>query len=253
MSESRPSARSADMARRSRGRSRPRDHVVLAPRRHLRRQLRRRPDARPRAAAAPPTRLPATASPSAWSAATKRPWTPSPVKKDGTIEALIARLCATGLHRDFAERIAQGVPRLQRRNGSLAALETLRRHRARRRSPRARKPTRRSSSSSALRAPARPPPSPRLPRRSARAAAQAEPAGRRRVPRRRGRAAAPLRRHHRQPVRRRPHAGARSSARFSRTRGTGAGRYRRPLGPRPARAGSRVDARRACRACARTW
>src|SRR5688572_20024255 len=46
-----------------------------------------------------------------------------PVKKDGTIEALIARLCATGLHRDFAERIAQGVPRLQRRNGSLAALE----------------------------------------------------------------------------------------------------------------------------------
>ena len=47
----------------------------------------------------------------------------SPVKKDGTIEALIARLCATGLHRDFAERIAQGVPRLQRRNGSLAALE----------------------------------------------------------------------------------------------------------------------------------
>jgi flagellar biosynthesis protein FlhF len=47
----------------------------------------------------------------------------SPVKKDGSIEALIARLCATGLHRDFAERIAQGVPRLQRRNGSLAALE----------------------------------------------------------------------------------------------------------------------------------
>lgn len=46
-----------------------------------------------------------------------------PVKKDGSIEALIARLCATGLHRDFAERIAQGVPRLQRRNGSLAALE----------------------------------------------------------------------------------------------------------------------------------
>jgi flagellar biosynthesis protein FlhF len=46
-----------------------------------------------------------------------------PVKKDGNIEALIARLCATGLHRDFAERIAQGVPRLQRRNGSLAALE----------------------------------------------------------------------------------------------------------------------------------
>jgi flagellar biosynthesis protein FlhF len=46
-----------------------------------------------------------------------------PVKKDGTVEALIARLCATGLHRDFAERIAQGVPRLQRRNGSLAALE----------------------------------------------------------------------------------------------------------------------------------
>jgi flagellar biosynthesis protein FlhF len=47
----------------------------------------------------------------------------SPVKKDGTVEALIARLCATGLHRDFAERIAQGVPRLHRRNGSLAALE----------------------------------------------------------------------------------------------------------------------------------
>jgi flagellar biosynthesis protein FlhF len=47
----------------------------------------------------------------------------SPVKKDGSIEALIARLCATGLHRDFAERIAQGVPRLQRRNGSLEALE----------------------------------------------------------------------------------------------------------------------------------
>jgi flagellar biosynthesis protein FlhF len=46
-----------------------------------------------------------------------------PVKKDGNIEALIARLCATGLHRDFAERIAHGVPRLQRRNGSLAALE----------------------------------------------------------------------------------------------------------------------------------
>jgi flagellar biosynthesis protein FlhF len=46
-----------------------------------------------------------------------------PVKKDGSIEALIARLCATGLHRDFAERIAHGVPRLQRRNGSLAALE----------------------------------------------------------------------------------------------------------------------------------
>lgn len=46
-----------------------------------------------------------------------------PVTKDGTVEALIARLCATGLHRDFAARIAQGVPRLQRRNGSLAALE----------------------------------------------------------------------------------------------------------------------------------
>jgi flagellar biosynthesis protein FlhF len=48
---------------------------------------------------------------------------PTPKTKDAGIEAVIGRLCATGLHRDFAERIAAGLPKLQRRNGSLAALE----------------------------------------------------------------------------------------------------------------------------------
>lgn len=44
-------------------------------------------------------------------------------KKDANLEALIARLCATGLHRDFAARIAESVPEKQRRHGSLDALE----------------------------------------------------------------------------------------------------------------------------------
>lgn len=44
-------------------------------------------------------------------------------KKDPGIEAIVGRLCATGLTRDLAERIAQDVPKLQRRNGSLAAIE----------------------------------------------------------------------------------------------------------------------------------
>ena len=44
-------------------------------------------------------------------------------KKDAALEAVIARLCATGLSRDLAERIAAGVPRPHRRSGSLAALE----------------------------------------------------------------------------------------------------------------------------------
>jgi flagellar biosynthesis protein FlhF len=46
-----------------------------------------------------------------------------PEPKDAHIEAIIARLCATGLHRDMAEDIAAGVPKDQRRNGSTAFLE----------------------------------------------------------------------------------------------------------------------------------
>jgi flagellar biosynthesis protein FlhF len=44
-------------------------------------------------------------------------------KKDPGIEAIVGRLCATGLSRALAERIARDVPRLQRRNGSMAAIE----------------------------------------------------------------------------------------------------------------------------------
>jgi flagellar biosynthesis protein FlhF len=47
----------------------------------------------------------------------------APRQKDPGVEAIIGRLCATGLHRDLAERIARDVPKLQRRNGSIAALE----------------------------------------------------------------------------------------------------------------------------------
>ncbi len=44
-------------------------------------------------------------------------------KTDPSIEAIVSRLCATGLTRELAERIARDVPRLQRRNGPLAAIE----------------------------------------------------------------------------------------------------------------------------------
>jgi len=47
----------------------------------------------------------------------------APRKKDPGIEAIVGRLCATGLTRDLAERIAHEVPKLQRRNGSMAAIE----------------------------------------------------------------------------------------------------------------------------------
>jgi flagellar biosynthesis protein FlhF len=47
----------------------------------------------------------------------------APRTKDPSIEAIVGRLCATGLNRDLAERIARDVPRLQRRNGSIAAIE----------------------------------------------------------------------------------------------------------------------------------
>jgi flagellar biosynthesis protein FlhF len=45
------------------------------------------------------------------------------VARDTHAEAIIARLCATGLHREIAEDIALGVPKEHRRNGSLATLE----------------------------------------------------------------------------------------------------------------------------------
>jgi flagellar biosynthesis protein FlhF len=46
-----------------------------------------------------------------------------PEPKDAHVEAIISRLCATGLHREMAEFIALGVPKEQRRNGSSAHLE----------------------------------------------------------------------------------------------------------------------------------
>jgi flagellar biosynthesis protein FlhF len=46
-----------------------------------------------------------------------------PLVKDASSEAMIARLCATGLHRELAERIVANLPKLHRRNGSIATLE----------------------------------------------------------------------------------------------------------------------------------
>jgi flagellar biosynthesis protein FlhF len=47
----------------------------------------------------------------------------APRMKDPGVEAIIGRLCATGLTRQLAEQIALDVPKLHRRNGSIAAIE----------------------------------------------------------------------------------------------------------------------------------
>lgn len=47
----------------------------------------------------------------------------APRRKDPGIEAIVSRLCATGLNRELAEAIAHDVPKLHRRNGSMAAIE----------------------------------------------------------------------------------------------------------------------------------
>ncbi len=47
----------------------------------------------------------------------------APRMKDPSVEAIIGRLCATGLPRELAALIANDVPKAQRRNGSIAAIE----------------------------------------------------------------------------------------------------------------------------------